>query len=280
MIKNGNLIRLLLNGTLVAKLTAFDVNFEAEMLDKTNKDSNSWKEFQQGNKGFTMSCEGFVYDPFDTNMAQFSEDFLNALWVINGAGTKSAALFAAPDGFIKANQFEDMDALGGGFQQTTYNSAPSTTYTYSIYLKIPGGTMSGTLKLGDTDSEATEVIAVTGSWARYDVSYTSTTGGSPLVITLENNELSGATAQTFGAQLELGSAATPYEPTGINFNLLYSGWDAGTKFTALVTDQTTGEMEWEGDVIISNLARTTPQGQLQTFSCDLQGTAEVTPNTI
>jgi len=219
-------------------------------------------------------------DPYDKNMIQYSENFLNDAWVINGSGTKSATLFAAPDGKIKANLFLAMDPTSESFVQTSVNSAATTTYTYSIWLKGINN-FDAILILGDSDNEQQESISILSSaWTRFEVSYTSTTGGSPLLARVENASLISEDCYAFGAQLELGATATTYEPTGINFNLLYSSWDDGTTFTALVTDQTSGEMEWEGNVLISNLARTTPQGQLQTFSCDLQGTAVVTPNTI
>jgi hypothetical protein len=61
---------------------------------------------------------------------------------------------------------------------------------------------------------------------------------------------------------------------------LFNAVDNGTKYNAIITDETTGHVEYAGDVYVSNISLTAPQGQLATFSCELTGTGSVTPTTI
>jgi len=276
MIQNGNFIRLLLNGTIVAKLTSLDFSLEAEMLDKTTKDSSGDKEVQPGNRSFSLSCEGFVVDPYDRNMVLYSEEFYNAFWVVTD-GTKDTDLYAAPDGFIKASQV-NLDALGGVISASLgLNSVAGTNYTFSIWVKQAG---NYNLTIGDSSQSNVEAIVSTGAWVRYETTYLAVTGGSQIVVSLENADLVGMDTQIFGAQVEAGTATTQYEPTGIRYEELFESIEAGTQLTALITDQTTDNVEYEGAVQINSVARTANQGQLQTFSCELTGTGALTPNTI
>lgn len=263
------------DGTLVAKLTTLDMNLEAEMLDKTTKDSSAWKQFQRGNRSFSLSCEGFVCDPFDKNMILFSEDFLNAYWVVTD-GTKDPDLYAAPDGFIKANKIS-LDATTGSITAGLgFNSAPSTSYTLSFWLK--DATLD--IEFGDGTVTQTATFTGTGSWVRYSITFTAGAGGSEIVLSLLNTDIISYDAMLFGAQVNTGATAADYEPTGVRYEELFNLLKDGTGFTALITDQTTGNVEYEGEALVNSLSRTSNQGQLQTFSCEITGNGELLPNTI
>lgn len=64
-ILNGTLIKLYKNTTPIGLLTSSDMNLEREMLDVTNKDSDSWKEVMPGVRSFSFSAELF-HDPAET----------------------------------------------------------------------------------------------------------------------------------------------------------------------------------------------------------------------
>jgi len=275
MIQNGNLIRLLLNNSIVAKLTTMAVTFESEMLDKTTKDTYAWKENQAGNKSFSLSCEGLIADPFDRNMIAVSENFLDPYWVLTDA-VVSEDLFAAPDGFIKANKIE-INELGGAFSASLgYDSKPATSYSLSFWIK--DATLDVTF--GDGDVTETETFTGTGAWQRLFVTFTSTSGGSEITLTAVNSGPASVEVLLFGAQVNEGSTPSTYEVTGQGYNQLFTAVENGTKFTALITDQTTGNTTYSGDVLLNSLSRTTNQGQLQTFSCEMTGTGEITTATI
>jgi hypothetical protein len=277
MIQNGNLIRLLLDNTIVAKLLSLNLTLDREMLDKTVKDSSQYKEVQPGNRSWMMDCEGYVVDPYDKNILMFSENLQDSYWTKSGC-TISATLYAGPNGEIKANRtsgFASGDYIG---KTTTINSLASTAYVFSFYAKTVSSTLNCTAYVGDSSANDTDAITITNSWARYQVTFTSTTGLSPLVVRL--TAAATGEIEIFGFQLEQGSVATNYEPTGLKFSDLVAAVQNGTAFTAQFTDQITGDDKYTGTVYLNSISQTASQGQLVTFSCELTGTSSITKSTI
>jgi hypothetical protein len=275
MIQNGNLIRLNLNGSLIAKMTALDMNVEREMLDKTDKFSNNWTASQPGNKSFSLSCEGFVVDPYDKNILMYSENFANTYWTKTGA-TISATLYADPNGFIRANRtsgFSTSDSI----EATIADTLPTGDYVFSVWIKTVTGEVDVDLELKDDTSGNTGTITANTTWTRYSVTHDLTTGSG-----VEVSIIAGGTAeiQVFGAQLEAGTVATEYEPTGVKYSTLFAAVENGTKFNVQISDATTGNQEYVGEAYVSNLSLTAPQGQLVTFSCELTGEGDLTMQTI
>lgn len=277
MIQVGNYIRLLLNNTLVAKLVSLDLNLEAEMLDKTDKDSSLWKQVQPGNKMWSASCEGFSVDTYDKNILMYSENFQDSYWTKTGC-TISAILYAAPDGMIKANRTSGFSTGDLIQATTTTKSVAANVYTFSFYAKTVSGTLNCSAYVGDSSANNTEAITITNSWARYSVSYTATSANTAMVARLT----AAATGEIniFGAQLEIGSTPTDYEPTGLKMTDMFNAVDNGTAFTAQVTDQITGDDKYTGTVYVNSISLTAGQGQLVTFSCEITGSAALTKSTI
>jgi hypothetical protein len=275
MIQNGNLIRLNLNGSLIAKMTALDMNVEREMLDKTDKFSNNWTASQPGNKSFSLSCEGFVVDPYDKNILMYSENFANTYWTKTGA-TISATLYADPNGFIRANRTSGY-STGDSIEAAIADTLPTGDYVFSVWIKTVTGTVDVDLELKDDTSGNTDTITATTTWTRYSVTHDLTTGSG-----VEVAIIAGGTAeiQVFGAQLESGTVATEYEPTGVKYSTLFAAVENGTKFNVQISDATTGNQEYVGEAYVSNLSLTAPQGQLVTFSCELTGEGDLTMQTI
>jgi len=275
MIQNGNNIRLYLDGNIVAKLTSSDVSYEREVLDATDKYSNDWRVIQMGNKSFTMNCEGFVVDPYDKNMITYSENFSNSYWTKTGL-TISSTLVSDPFGFIRAQQTSGA-SIGDTITANTVDSEIGLSYTFSVWVRSTSGTLNIALGLSNGTDSDTESVTATTSWVRRSVSIVSTVADQ---LSVEIDWAATGELQIFGAQLEVGSVPTFYEPTGSRFSDFFQSINNGTKITALVTDSTTGNVEYEGQVYVSNLTQTAPQGQLVTFSCTLEGTSDVTKTTI
>jgi hypothetical protein len=275
MIQNGNLIRLNLNGSLIAKMTALDMNVEREMLDKTDKFSNDWNASQPGNKSFSLSCEGFIVDPYDKNILMYSENFASTYWTKTGA-TISATLYADPNGFIRANRTSGY-STGDSIEAAIADTLPTGDYVFSVWIKTVTGTVDVDLELKDDTSGNTDTITATTTWTRYSVTHDLTSGSG-----VEVSIIAGGTAeiQVFGAQLETGTVATEYEPTGVKYSTLFAAVENGTKFNVQISDATTGNQEYVGEAYISNLSLTAPQGQLVTFSCELTGEGDLTMQTI
>lgn len=275
MIQNGNLIRLNLNGSLIAKMTALDMNVEREMLDKTDKFSNDWNASQPGNKSFSLSCEGFIVDPYDKNILMYSENFASTYWTKTGA-TISATLYADPNGFIRANRTSGY-STGDSIEAAIADTLPTGDYVFSVWIKTVTGTVDVDLELKDDTSGNTDTITATTTWTRYSVTHDLTSGSG-----VEVSIIAGGTAeiQVFGAQLETGTVATEYEPTGVKYSTLFAAVENGTKFNVQISDATTGNQEYVGEAYVSNLSLTAPQGQLVTFSCELTGEGDLTMQTI
>lgn len=74
---DGKLIVLQFGGVTVAGQTTGSINFSADMLDATTKDSAGWKEFLAGEKNATISVGG-LYDPA---AAEGAEEIIAYLFV-------------------------------------------------------------------------------------------------------------------------------------------------------------------------------------------------------
>lgn len=275
MIQNGNLIRLNLNGSLIAKLMALDLSVEREMLDKTDKYTDGWKAVEPGNKSFSVSCEGYLVNPYDKNMIVYSENFSHTSWVKTGL-TLSSTLVNDPNGFNRAYRTSGA-SVGDTISVVPISSANGVSYTFSVWVKSVTGTVDIDLNLTNGTNTGTQAITATTTWTRYSVSLASTVAAS---LTCQIAIDQTAEIEIFGAQLEFGTSATTYEPTGIRFTELFNAAENGTAFTAEVTDATTGNKKYSGTVYVSSLSLTAPQGQLCTFSCELTGTANLSETTI
>lgn len=275
MIQNGNLIRLNLNGSLIAKLMALDLSVEREMLDKTDKYTDGWKAVEPGNKSFSVSCEGYLVNPYDKNMIVYSENFSHSSWVRTGCDV-SPTLVTDPNGFKRAYQSINA-STGDTISVTPVSTSTTASYTFSIWLRAVTGTVDMVMTLDNGTDADYDNITLTTTWTRYTSTITATIA-QPLVCQLEF--MQNANIQMFGAQLEFGTSATTYEPTGVRFTELFNAAENGTAFTAEVTDATTGNKKYSGTVYVSSLSLTAPQGQLCTFSCELTGTANLSETTI
>lgn len=275
MIQNGNLIRLNLNGSLIAKLMALDLSVEREMLDKTDKYTDGWKAVEPGNKSFSVSCEGYLVNPYDKNMIVYSENFSHSSWVRTGCDV-SPTLVTDPNGFKRAYRTSGA-SVGDTISVVPISSANGVSYTFSVWVKSVTGTVDIDLNLTNGTNTGTQAITATTTWTRYSVSVASTVAAS---LTCQIAIDQTAEIEIFGAQLEFGTSATTYEPTGIRFTELFNAAENGTAFTAEVTDATTGNKKYSGTVYVSSLSLTAPQGQLCTFSCELTGTANLSETTI
>lgn len=284
MIQNGNLIRLYLDGSIIGKLTALDVTYEREMLDSTDKYSDGWKTVEPGNKSFSISAEGFYVNPSGKNLIPFSENFANARWTKSGF-TLSSTLVNDPFGFKRAYRTVGLASgesliiqldTGTDYDTPTENLINANGGTFSMWVKTVTGTSSVEITFEDVGTTANiETFAINTTWQRISVSNTDVAMDASVVTLILQSAGSGE-IEIFGAQFEVGTSVTFYEPTGLKFTNLFDSVDNGTKMTAVITDSITGNTEYEGDVYVNNLSLSTPQGQLSTFSCEITGTNAIT----
>ena len=175
------------------------------------------------------------------NLLTFSEQFDNAAWTKSNA-TITANAVVAPNGTTTADTFVST-ATGGassGASQSVTGSVAS--YTFSVYAKagtigfirlaMTSNTVAAaawfnlaTGVVGTVESGVTASITAAGNgWYRCSVTRTLAAVSETCFIRLADldNSLSapsGSTLSTWGAQLEVGSTATTYNPTTVK-NLL------------------------------------------------------------
>ena len=195
---------------------------------------------------FATSEPGVWYDPSDVantnwlyNLLTFTEQFDNAYWT-KGSTTVSANSIASPDGSITADTI--VSTVGTGEQRVYASSlAPTTalTYTYSVYAKANGANWlvarDDFRGFGDTSfdlvngvvgtvasSRSAAIVSAGSGWYRCSVTTTVTTAaaGGTVNFCLSDTDNGRATFvgngvkgfYLWGAQLEIGSTATTYQP--------------------------------------------------------------------
>ena len=143
----------------------------------------------------------FVTDKW--NMLGFTEDFSNAAWSKGGGTTVTANSTTAPDGTLTA---DTIVLPNTGTIAQSLASSSNNTHTLSIYLKASANT---TIKLGFLSPGSVVVCNVTTEWQRFTYTYSFTGTTYPQ---LYNDTGSTVTLFAWGAQAELGSSATTYQP--------------------------------------------------------------------
>jgi hypothetical protein len=178
------------------------------------------------------------------NLLTFSEQFDNAAWTKDFAAV-TANTAVAPNGTTTADKIVETAVNNQHRVFQAFASATTTTYVFTAYLKAAERTwgvlsfpsISSTeayfdLVNGVVGTVSSNIIAATitpagNGWYRCSISHLKTSAGTiyPCVqVSTGNNTVSylgdGTSGiYTWGAQLELGSTATTYNPTTVK-NLL------------------------------------------------------------
>lgn len=187
------------------------------------------------------------------NLLTRTEEFENAAWTKN-ASSVTANSSTAPDGTTTADTITDTVANDVHVAFQSVSVASATTYTFSAYVKagtlnhamlriggnafgIPSpsvkATLTGSGSVTVLEGSVTNptIVAVGGGW--YRVSFTSTTVSSVFTAPQVGPHNNGATAiytgsgtgtvLSWGAQLETGSLATPYQRVTDQWNVTEAG---------------------------------------------------------
>jgi hypothetical protein len=150
-----------------------------------------------------------LLEPQRTNVALFSEQFTNAVWINQTSNTTitKVASSTAPDGY----SFTRLVTTGSGGQGRLVQllSGSETSLTYSIYVRGTGTTQLNLFMSGGGNFTG-PVVTLTNNWQRISISGTRASGSTG---DFEIRVFGGNTLEVYGAQVEAGAYATSYIPT-------------------------------------------------------------------
>jgi hypothetical protein len=176
----------------------------------------------------TLAAKGLLIEEQRTNLATYSDQFDNAVWVKLGA-TVTANAAVSPDGTTNADQLATTATTTGFYKIGTGTSG--TSYTLSIYIKYVSGNTNYTIGTDTNPSTGASVFNVSAGtivsngagvasssitpagngWYRCSVTYVST--GLSLSNILYSATGGAGTALIYGIQFENAAFATSYIPT-------------------------------------------------------------------
>lgn len=271
--QNGTDILLISNGQRFAALTTNEFNLTSALRDTTSKDSGGWKTQDYGLREASVSATGLML--FDVkNLLSHSEDFSNAVWNKTGL-TVNAAKVAGPQGLINANAFSG--ATGGDFIDQSLSVDLSSQIGNDIVFSVwARGSSTINLTVGDDgNSEIGGSITLSSTWTRYSLSYNLFTGTS---LSVQIGVISSGTLELYGAQLEVNSAPTAYQPSGLQWDYFLNCLAQKTAIPVEITDQT--EVRYTATALLSNVQLSAPMEENATITADMAITNIVTKTNI
>ena len=136
---------------------------------------------------------------------------------IGTAIPNSTESVVSPRGITETVRRLGRDVPAGGAQTwrvgSTSGGTPNTTYTISFFAKtVSGGTTSINVDINDAAPSSGQAATITGEWTRI----VKTGGSRPNNLRFFDMNMVTATEDfyVFGAQIEIGTVATDYIPTG------------------------------------------------------------------
>jgi hypothetical protein len=173
-----------------------------------------------------------------TNMLKFSEQFDNPVWGLNDGATVTANNAVDPLGGSTADTVTE----GSGphihlldIGQTIALNAAGKTWTFSLWMKVASGSETIMLSLSDAITVSdTLFVTVTTTWTRFSITASNLTNTGTILFGINiaaSGNPTGTAVQVWGAQLELGPAATPYAST-TTAGAIFSEWNTVQSATA------------------------------------------------
>jgi len=187
---------------------------------------------------------GLLIEGSATNLSTRSEDFAHAEWTKDNSGGLAPVVTTVsattPANGSTVNQIV-FNKTGGVFSRVSRTSVGTTSsaYTMSVWMRTVSGTANVGLRIGADPAGFN--CAVTTTWKRFEYTYTlSSTDSSAQIMLWDNIVGNDETANVYvwGCQVEAGSGASSYIPTGANgvtrnMDICYS---AGSNFSSWFSD--------------------------------------------
>lgn len=163
---------------------------------------------------------GILFERASTNILVRSAELENASWTATNITVNSDTLNTKDPNGGNVSELLTATANDGTLRQDTSTNIGTDDGVFSVYLKNNmAGTTAVTLYIIRADTGATlasQVVAVTGAWQRYSVTYDNSgtiTANWGVILEMDTN---GTTIFAWGAQLEVGASiltASSYIPT-------------------------------------------------------------------
>jgi hypothetical protein len=148
------------------------------------------------------------------NYLQYSQAFSNAVWSANQVTVTDNAI-VAPDGTTTASSIVANGGATDGYlvQNAVAPFYLTGTYTFSIWLKVPSGTLNTSIWIkasGPNIVRVQQAVSLTTSWQRFTATAIMQAGdGPPQVLIAGGASFTTGTIHAWGAQLEDGSTVSP-----------------------------------------------------------------------
>jgi hypothetical protein len=211
--------------------------------------------FTRASNGTRINNAGLV-EVTPWNLAQYSEDFSNAVWTLANV-TVTANDITAPNGTLTADKFTI--SVNGCDVKQTISVLPNTVYTWSFY--VYGGTALGQQGRFYDNTNLTNIeyynyssSVVLGAWVKIERTFTTPSGCYEIQAWVLAATSTIGTMWAWGCQLNIGSTAKPYFPTTDRLNvprLTYQNGGGGCP-SLLLEKQSTNIMLYSEDLTQSN----------------------------
>jgi len=201
----------------------------------------------------TLTPRGLLLEGSATNLALRSDDFNTTFtdgtqWAPSGytAGTLSTTL---PDGTTGNARRISVASGSGSFRSQAITVTANTAYTWSFWARNNGGSqaryrvfnVSGSANIVDYTLSGSNYVSSIGgagntssTWVRVSVSFTTPALCTSVFVYPSSSDSGTVDLLVWGAQLETGSGASSYIPTGASQGQRASEfmYMDGTKFSA------------------------------------------------
>jgi hypothetical protein len=203
--------------------------------------------------------------PTIKNQLTFTQQINPTTWA-NNLNTITGNTVAAPDGSVTASRIQ-VNQASGYTAQLNLPVVNGQEHTFSLYVKSFDGS-TGTWGINwFSGTHHRTTVPVTGDWVRQSITFTA--DASQINVYVSDNRSGLATINdgyVWGAQLELGSIPTIYQPIAAANTLVDTGMrqrvdSLGNQYVADIFDEFTG-----APVVDSNLILWLDAGQSTSYA--------------